>query len=208
MGGAPPRFSGKQRKRVLRFAIIGNGLPLAVATATDFSSHHTVFFIGAVGALLAPIGVAVFSDARRSASTRGPRGLPALTMMQAYSGGVASGYSILMMMAMVWFGIQTSDRAGRRDGDPGRLRIPADADLRSARLPGRLGPRDAARPGRNHSRDGPARADPRDPAAQRALRRTRRSTSSPDCSTAGAGVSRRNASSGVPAGAAPSQPSC
>jgi diguanylate cyclase (GGDEF)-like protein len=37
-------------------------------------------------------------------------GLPALTMMQAYSGGVASGYSILMMMAMVWFGIQTSDR--------------------------------------------------------------------------------------------------
>ena len=48
---APPRFSHKQRKRVLRYAVIGNGLPLAVATATDFNSHHTVFFVGAVGAL-------------------------------------------------------------------------------------------------------------------------------------------------------------
>lgn len=112
MGAAPPRFSRKQRKRVLRFAIIGNGLPLAVATATDFSSHHTVFFIGAVGALLAPIGVAVFSRERSPVGfyAAGLGGLPALTMMQAYSGGVASGYSILMMMAMVWFGIQTSDR--------------------------------------------------------------------------------------------------
>jgi diguanylate cyclase (GGDEF)-like protein len=109
---APPRFSRKQRKRVLRFAVIGNGLPLAVATATDFSSHHAVFFIGAVGALLAPIGVAVFSRERSPVGfyAAGALGLPALTMMQAYSGGVASGYSILMMMAMVWFGIQTSDR--------------------------------------------------------------------------------------------------
>ena len=106
------RFSRKQRKRVLRFAIIGNGLPLAVATATDFSSHHTVFFIGAVGALLAPIGVTVFSRERSPVGfyAAGLGGLPALTMMQAYSGGVASGYSILMMMAMIWFGIQTSDR--------------------------------------------------------------------------------------------------
>ena len=61
---APPRFSHRQRKRVLRYAVIGNGLPLAVATATDFSSHHTVFFVGAVGALLAPIGVTVFSRER------------------------------------------------------------------------------------------------------------------------------------------------
>jgi diguanylate cyclase (GGDEF)-like protein len=109
---APPRFSTRQRKRVLRFAVIGNGLPLAVATATDFSSHHTVFFIGAVGALLAPIGVTVFSREHSPvgfyAAALG--GLPALTMMQAYSGGVASGYSILMMMAMIWFGVQTSDR--------------------------------------------------------------------------------------------------
>jgi diguanylate cyclase (GGDEF)-like protein len=31
-------------------------------------------------------------------------------MLQAYSGGVSSGYSILMMMAMIWFGVQTTDR--------------------------------------------------------------------------------------------------
>ncbi len=87
-------------------------MPLAVATATNFDSHHTVFFIGAVGALLAPIGVTLFSREKSPvgfyAAALG--GLPALTMMQAYSGGVASGYSILMMMAMIWFGVQTTDR--------------------------------------------------------------------------------------------------
>jgi len=85
MGEAPPRFSRKQRKRVLRFAVIGNGLPLVVATATDFSSHHTIFFVGAVGALLAPIGVTVFSRERSPVGfyAAGLGGLPALTMMQA-----------------------------------------------------------------------------------------------------------------------------
>jgi diguanylate cyclase (GGDEF)-like protein len=109
---APPRFSRRQRNRVLRYAIIGNGLPLAVATATNFDSHHTVFFIGAIGALLAPIGVTVFTRERSPVGfyLAALGGLPCLTMMQAYSGGVASGYSVLMMMAMIWFGIQTTDR--------------------------------------------------------------------------------------------------
>jgi diguanylate cyclase (GGDEF)-like protein len=31
-------------------------------------------------------------------------------MLQAYSGGAASGYAVLMMMAMIWFGVQASDR--------------------------------------------------------------------------------------------------
>jgi diguanylate cyclase len=31
-------------------------------------------------------------------------------MMLAYSGGVASGYAVLMMMAMLWFGVQGTDR--------------------------------------------------------------------------------------------------
>jgi diguanylate cyclase (GGDEF)-like protein len=30
--------------------------------------------------------------------------------MQAYSGGPASGYSVLLMMAMIWFGVQATDR--------------------------------------------------------------------------------------------------
>jgi diguanylate cyclase (GGDEF)-like protein len=108
---APTGYSASQRRRALRFALAGNAVPIAVATATNFSSHHTVFFIGAVGACLAPIGVTVFTRSRPIpfyAAAYG--GLPALTMLQAYSGGVASPYAVLMMMAMIWFGVRTSDR--------------------------------------------------------------------------------------------------
>jgi diguanylate cyclase (GGDEF)-like protein len=31
-------------------------------------------------------------------------------MLQSYSGGVSSPYAVLMMMAMIWFGVRTSDR--------------------------------------------------------------------------------------------------
>jgi diguanylate cyclase (GGDEF)-like protein len=108
---APMRFSGRQRRRALRFAIAGNTLPVAVATLTDFGSHHAIFFVGAVGACLAPV-VIILSTRRHPipfyAAAYG--GIPALTMLQAYSGGVSSGYSILVMMAMIWFGLQTTDR--------------------------------------------------------------------------------------------------
>ncbi|MGA9373179.1 MAG: GGDEF domain-containing protein [Solirubrobacterales bacterium] len=108
---APSPYSTRQRKRALRFAVVGNVVPIAVATATDFSSHHAVFFIGAIGGCLAPIVVTLVN--RRQpilfyAAAYG--GIPALTMLQAYSGGASSGYSILMMMAMIWFGLRTSDR--------------------------------------------------------------------------------------------------
>jgi diguanylate cyclase (GGDEF)-like protein len=64
-----------------------------------------------VGACIAPVVVTMMT--RRHpvpfyAAAYG--GIPALTMMQAYSGGAASGYAVLMMMAMIWFGVQTSDR--------------------------------------------------------------------------------------------------
>jgi diguanylate cyclase (GGDEF)-like protein len=106
-----PRYSARQRRRALRFAVLGNALPIAVATATNFSTHHTVFFIGAIGACIAPVVVTMVT--RRHpipfyAAAYG--GIPALTMMQAYSGGAASGYAVLMMMAMIWFGVQTTDR--------------------------------------------------------------------------------------------------
>jgi diguanylate cyclase (GGDEF)-like protein len=108
---APMRFSGSQRKRALRFAIAGNTLPVAVATITGFGDHHTIFFVGAIGACLAPV-VLILATRRHPipfyAAAYG--GIPALTMLQAYSGGVSSGYSILVMMAMIWFGLQTSDR--------------------------------------------------------------------------------------------------
>jgi diguanylate cyclase (GGDEF)-like protein len=108
---APTRYSARQRRRALRFAILGNTIPVAVATATNFDSHHTVFFIGAVGACLAPIAVTLVSREQPIpfyAAAYG--GIVALTMLQAYSGGPASGYAVLMMMAMIWFGIRTSDR--------------------------------------------------------------------------------------------------
>jgi hypothetical protein len=108
---APSRYSARQRKRALRFALLGNALPIAVATATNFSSHHTVFFIGAIGACAAPVMVRAVSRSNPIpfyAAAYG--GLLALTMMQAYSGGAASGYAVLMMMAMIWFGVRSSDR--------------------------------------------------------------------------------------------------
>jgi diguanylate cyclase (GGDEF)-like protein len=105
------RLSRRQRRRALRFAILGNAIPVAVATATNFSSHHAVFFIGAVGACLAPVIVTMVGRNHPVpfyAAAYG--GIGALTMLQAYSGGAASGYSVLMMMAMIWFGVQTTDR--------------------------------------------------------------------------------------------------
>jgi diguanylate cyclase (GGDEF)-like protein len=108
---APMRYSAKQRRRALRFAIVGNVVPVAVATATDFGSHHAIFFIGAIGACAAPMVVTLMT--RRHpipfyAAAYG--GILALTMLQAYSGGAASGYAVLMMMAMIWFGFRASDR--------------------------------------------------------------------------------------------------
>jgi len=108
---APMRFSARQRRRALRFAIAGNTIPVAVATATNFSSHHPIFFIGAAGACIAPV-VIILATRRHPipfyAAAYG--GIVALTMLQAYSGGVSSGYSVLVMMAMIWFGLQTTDR--------------------------------------------------------------------------------------------------
>jgi diguanylate cyclase (GGDEF)-like protein len=108
---APMRYSVRQRNRALRFAVLGNAVPIAVATATEFDSHHTVFFIGAVGACAAPIVVTMVSRAHPIpfyAAAYG--GILALTMLQAYSGGAASPYAVLLMMAMIWFGVQATDR--------------------------------------------------------------------------------------------------
>jgi diguanylate cyclase (GGDEF)-like protein len=84
---------------------------VAIATAIDFDSHRTVFFIGAAIACVAPIVVTAVS--RRHAIVfylAAYGGLVGLTMMLAYSGGSASGYGVLMMMAMIWFGLQATDR--------------------------------------------------------------------------------------------------
>jgi diguanylate cyclase (GGDEF)-like protein len=95
----------------VRYAAFGNVLPIAIAVATDFGSHPTVFFVGAIGGCIAPIvvnGVTRRHPVPFYAAAYG--GLLAITMMQAHSGGAASGYSILLLMAMIWFGLQGSDR--------------------------------------------------------------------------------------------------
>jgi diguanylate cyclase (GGDEF)-like protein len=95
----------------MRFAFMGNVVPIAIATATDFAAHRTLFFVGAVGGCVAPLIVTAVPRRHRAAFYVGAfGGIPALAMMQAYTGGAASGYSVLMIMAMVWFGLQATDR--------------------------------------------------------------------------------------------------
>ncbi len=103
------RFTTR-RARAVGFALAGNVIPVAIATATNWSSHHTVFFVGAVGACAVPLIVTMVPPRHRTIRRAAAfAGLPMLTLLQAYSGGAASGYSVLMMMAMVWFGLQGSD---------------------------------------------------------------------------------------------------
>jgi diguanylate cyclase (GGDEF)-like protein len=99
------------RGRLLAFAIVGNVLPVMIAAATDRSSHRTLFWIGAVVGCVAPLVVVLVPRRRRRLVfwAAAFAQIPALTLMQAYSGGAASGYSVLVIMAMVWFGLEATD---------------------------------------------------------------------------------------------------
>ena len=104
-------FGAVHRKRLLAAAFAGSLLPMAVATATDFSSHPPVFFVGAIGACAASLAVILVPRRARVPFYLGAYGgLPCLAMLQAHSGGAASGYSVLLMMPMLWFGLQATDR--------------------------------------------------------------------------------------------------
>jgi diguanylate cyclase (GGDEF)-like protein len=105
------RLVGSNRAWAVRFAVLGTTLPVAIAVVTRLGSHHPLFYAGAAGACVAPIIVTAASRRHLAlfyAAAFG--GIPALTAMQSYSGGVASGYSVLAMMAMIWFGLQATDR--------------------------------------------------------------------------------------------------
>ena len=108
MGSSSLRPHG--RLRLIVFAVVCNVLPVTIAVATDRSAHRPVFFAGAIAACLASLVVAVVPRRRQLAFWAAAFGLiPALTLMQAYSGGAASGYSVLLIMAMVWFGLEGTD---------------------------------------------------------------------------------------------------
>jgi len=108
MGSSSLRPHG--RLRLIVFAVVCNVLPVTIAAATDRTAHRPVFFAGALAACLASLVVAIVPRRRRLAFWAAAFGLiPALTLMQAYSGGAASGYSVLVIMAMVWFGLEGTD---------------------------------------------------------------------------------------------------
>jgi hypothetical protein len=52
----------------MQFAFLGVVVPIAIATATDFSSHRTLFFIGAAGGCLATLIVNAVPRRNRSVS--------------------------------------------------------------------------------------------------------------------------------------------
>jgi diguanylate cyclase (GGDEF)-like protein len=107
----PIRLTGADRVKAVRFAVLGNVLPVVTAVATQFSTHRPIFFAGAAGACIAPLVVTMTSRRHRLLFWLAEfGGIPAFTLMQAYSGGAASGYSVLVMMAMIWFGLQATDR--------------------------------------------------------------------------------------------------
>src|ERR1700756_2118464 len=93
------------RARLIAFAVVGNVLPVMIAAATVRSSHRALFYLGAAVACVGPPVVVLVPRRRRHLLfwAAAFAQIPALTLMQAYSGGAASSYSVLVIMAMVWF---------------------------------------------------------------------------------------------------------
>src|SRR5947209_5661106 len=107
MGSSSLRPLG--RGRLLAFAIVGSVLPVIIAAATN-RSGHPAFYVGAAFGCLAPLVVALVP--RRQGLLFWAAAfaeIPALTAMQAYTGGAGSGYSVLVIMAMVWFGLEATE---------------------------------------------------------------------------------------------------
>src|SRR5690242_2836809 len=106
----PVRFGAGDRTRAVRFAVVGNLLPVLAAVVTQFSTHRTVFFVGAALGCAAPVLAAAAGRGHRLPFWLGLfGGIPAFTLMQAYTGGAASDYSVLLVMAMIWFGLRATD---------------------------------------------------------------------------------------------------
>jgi diguanylate cyclase (GGDEF)-like protein len=105
----PLAASATARSATLRLALAGTALPVLVAVATNGFSHRAPFLIGALVACVAALGVSLLSRRHRVLFWLAAfGGIPALMLMQSYSGGVDSGYSVLQMMAMIWFGLQAT----------------------------------------------------------------------------------------------------
>jgi diguanylate cyclase (GGDEF)-like protein len=107
----PLESKAVRRARSVRFAVLGTVVALALATAARWSSHGVLFFLGAAAAAAAALVVAILPGRHRTSFlVVAAVGLPGLTLMEAHSGGVASRYSILSIVAMVWLGLDARDR--------------------------------------------------------------------------------------------------
>jgi diguanylate cyclase (GGDEF)-like protein len=96
--------------RQVAFAIVGIVLPVIISSETSRSTHHPVFYVGAIVACIASLVAALVPRRRRVVFCVAAFGqLPALTLMQAYTGGAGSSYSVLVLMAMLWFGLVAGD---------------------------------------------------------------------------------------------------
>jgi diguanylate cyclase (GGDEF)-like protein len=104
-------LNSRQRRAALGLAVLGNWLPLLIATLDDWDTHPTVFFVGAAIGAIAPIGVTLTAPSMkwlRWLFAYG--GLFGLTMLQAHTGGVSSQYAVLLVMATIWFGVMATQR--------------------------------------------------------------------------------------------------
>jgi diguanylate cyclase (GGDEF)-like protein len=100
-----------RRARAVRFAVLGTVVAIVLATTSRWSSHPALYFLGAAAAVGAAMVVAILPRRHRiSFLVVAAVGLPGLTLMEAYSGGVASRYSILTIVAMVWLALDAGDR--------------------------------------------------------------------------------------------------
>ena len=105
MGPTQPTFGGPVR--AVRFTVLGIAVAVVVATAAGWTSHHALFFVGAVAASVGVLLVRVLPRGRAAVALAV---LPALTLMQAHTGGAASGYSVLLLAGSVAVGLEGSDR--------------------------------------------------------------------------------------------------
>jgi diguanylate cyclase (GGDEF)-like protein len=98
------------RSRLIAFAVVGIVLPVVIAAGTDRWSHHPVVYVGAAIACVASVVAALVPRRRRMIfCVAAFCQLPALTLMQAYSGGAGSSDAVLVIMAMLWFGLVAGD---------------------------------------------------------------------------------------------------
>jgi hypothetical protein len=100
-----PTFSGRS------FAILANVAPVATAAASGYPVHGLLLLVGAAGACVVAIVLALLPRAHKLAfAPVACAGTVSLTLMRAHTGGAASAYSMLMLTAMPWLGVQASDR--------------------------------------------------------------------------------------------------